>query len=109
MHTLGNSNILRTVDVCPGAVLEPEIEDLLRETLITMAKIHLGWDITDKAARHPHLSVVEIFNDEIPDFSKYRLAKTYLGWLRDRSADDLAHQERDAWKELINRVNRALE
>ena len=30
VHTLGNKNILRTAEVCPGSVSKPEIEDLLR-------------------------------------------------------------------------------
>ena len=34
IHTLGNRKILRTGDVCPGAITKPEIEDLLRNTLV---------------------------------------------------------------------------
>jgi len=45
VHTLGNKGILRTKDVYTGPVAIPEIEDLLRETLIACAKSDLGWDI----------------------------------------------------------------
>ena len=43
VHALGNKNILRTKDFCSN-VLKPEIEDLLRETLITIVKDDFGVD-----------------------------------------------------------------
>ena len=108
IHTLGNRNILRTGDVCPGAIAKPEIEDLLRSTLVSMAKSDLGWDIMEVAAKQPHRSIVDIFAAEIGDFSKYRLAKAYLKWTREHSAADLTENERKSWLELIKRANRAL-
>ena len=107
-HTLGNKNILRTADVCSGTVTKPEIEDLLRETLVTVAQSELGWSISDLAAKQPHRPIVDIFSDEIKNFSKYRLAKTYIRWTREHSAEDLSEDERKSWIELIRRVNRAL-
>ena len=38
VHTLGNKNILRTADAYEGAVKRPEIEDLLRDTLIKVRR-----------------------------------------------------------------------
>src|SRR3984957_6688855 len=38
VHTLGNKNILRTKDAYKGAVQRPEIEDMLRDTLVSVAK-----------------------------------------------------------------------
>ena len=108
IHTLGNKNILRTGDVCPGGIIKPEIEDLLRNTLVALARSELGWDVTEVAAKQPQRPIAEIFADEIGGFSKYRLTKAYLRWTRDHSAADLTEDERNSWVELINRVNRAL-
>ena len=108
IHTLGNTNILRTGDVCPGAITQPEIEDLLRNTLIEIAQSEFGWDIRELAAKQPNRPIVDIFADEVSDFSKYRLAKAYLRWTRDHSATDLTDIERSSWVEIIKKVNRAL-
>ena len=108
IHTLGNKNILRTGDVCPGSITKPEIEDLLRNTLVAVAQSELGWDITKEAAKQPQRPIVDIFAAQIADFSKYRLAKAYLRWTRERSAADLTEDERNSWVELIKRVNGAL-
>ena len=109
IHTLGNKNILRTGDVCPGAITKPEIEDLLRNTLVAMAQSELGWDVTAVARKQPQRPIVDIFTAGISDFSKYRLAKAYLRWTREHSASDLTEDERSSWVKLIDRVNRALE
>ena len=78
IHKLGNKRILRTADVCPGSITKPEIEDLLRETLVVVAKSELGWDVTRVANKQPQRPIVNILADEIADFSKYRLSKAYL-------------------------------
>ena len=108
IHTLGNTNILRTGDDCPGAITKPEIEDLLRNTLVAMAQSQLGWDVTEVATTQPQRPIADIFAAEISDFSKYRLAKAYLRWTRERSAADLTEGERSSWVNLIERVNRTL-
>ena len=108
IHTLGNGNILRTGDVCPGAIAKPEIEDLLRTTLVAMAQSELRWDVKEVAANQSKRPIADIFAGEIDSFSKYRLAKAYLRWTREHSAEDLTEDERGAWVELIKRVNRAL-
>ena len=108
IHTLGNKNILRTVDDYPGATTKPEIEDLLRNTLVAIAQSELGWDVTEVAAKQPQRPIADIFAAEIGDFSKYRLSKTYLRWTREHCAADLTEEERSSWVKLIKRVNRVL-
>lgn len=44
VNALGNNGILRTKDAYRGVVSRPEIEDILRETLIAVAKSELNWD-----------------------------------------------------------------
>lgn len=108
VHRLGNKNILRTKDAYTGDVSKPEIEDLLRETLVAVAKDDLGWDVTKTAATQPTRPIAEIFDAEVPRFSKYRLAKAYLRWTRDHTASDLTQGESKAWARLIELINRAL-
>ena len=108
VHTLGNKNILRTGDVCPGSIAKPAIEDLLRDPLIKIADSEFGTDIAAVASNQPQRPIVSIFDTEISGFSKYRLAKAYVRWTREHSAADLAEDERNSWTELIKQVNRAL-
>jgi hypothetical protein len=92
----------------PGKPSRPEIEDLLRETLISVAKEDLGWDVTAKAAEQPEQPLVELFAAEINGFSKYKLAKAYLRWTRDHKASDLAADERSQGETLLSSFNAAL-
>ena len=110
VHTLGNRNILRTADAYAGIIKNPEIEDLLRDTLVFVAKTDLGWDIEAIAGQQPARPIVDIFTDEIgkATFSKYHLAKAFLRWTREHEASDLTEVERDQWKELIKTINKAL-
>src|ERR1700730_7661154 len=75
VHTLGNKAIVRTKDAYDGPVGRPEIEDMLRTTLVAVAKSDLGWDIEATATAQPARPIVDIFAAEIANFSKYRLAK----------------------------------
>ena len=86
IHTLGNNRILRTSDVCPGKISKPEIEDLLRDTLTAVAHDKFGVDVTPTARNQPNRPIIDIFADEISDFSKYRLGKAYLKWTQDHDA-----------------------
>lgn len=108
VHKLGNKAILRTRDVYIGQVTTPEIEDLLRNTIVKVAKGSLGWDVENVAAAQEARPILDIFSSEIPGFSKYRLAKAFLRWTRDHDATDLELAERDAWVRLVGLINKAL-
>lgn len=108
VHTLGNKAILRTKDVYCGTVSKPEIEDLLRDTLVKVAKSELGWDVESKASTQTTRPIVELFAAEVSDFSKYKLAKAFLGWARARESSDLTPDEIKQWSALIERINKAL-
>lgn len=107
--TLGNKRILRTKDAYTGPVTKPEIEDLLRDTLVALAKSALGWNVEAKAAAQPGRTIVSIFEEDVPDFSKYKLAKAFLRWSRDHGASDLSAQERSDGRRLVENINKALE
>ena len=106
VHTLGNKNILRTKDYC--GIPKAEIEDLLRETLVNIAKQTFGVDVSKAALAQPERSIVSIFASEIDQFSKYKLAKEYVRWTRENVASALSGTERDQWNKLIEGVNKIL-
>lgn len=108
VQLLGTKQILRTKDVYDGPVKRSEIEDLLRSTLVDVAKTELSWDVSGTASTQPGRPIVDIFEHEIADFSKYRLAKAYLWWTAGHSADDLTVDERRWWESLINTINKTL-
>jgi hypothetical protein len=99
---LGNTAILRTKDVYTGNVAKPEIEELLRGTLVQIAKADLAWDVSSIAEQQIARSIVDIFVREISGFSKYKLAKAFVRWSRDHAAADLLPAEIIQWRNLIN-------
>lgn len=107
VHTLGNKNILRTKDYCTG-VPKAEIEDLLRETLITIVKDEYGVDCKPTSDSQTSRPIVDIFANEVPNFSKYKLAKAYLRWCKTNDSTKLTVDEVENWKKLIDKINKAL-
>ena len=109
VNALGNKKILRTKDVYTGDVVKSEIEDLLRETLVSVSKDQLGWDATEIAAAQPKRPIVDILSSVAGDsFSKYQLAKAFIRWSRDHSLDDLADTEIAQAEKLVAKINKAL-
>jgi hypothetical protein len=108
VHTLGNKCILRTKDAYSGAVAQPEIEDLLRETLVKIARDSLAIDVTAEATAQPSRPITNLLESSGSGFSKYKLAKAYIRWARDHSASDLTTTERDQFKVLVEKINKAL-
>ncbi len=108
VHTVGNKNILRTKDFLIKSIKSAEVEDMLRETLVKVAKTELGWDVAKLATEQAGRPIVSIMEDEIKDFSKYHLAKAFLRWSRTHETNDLTSDEVNQWKALIAATNKAL-
>ncbi|WP_105434872.1 AAA family ATPase [Neorhizobium tomejilense] len=108
VNALGAKRIIRTRDNYTGPVSKPEIEDLLRETLVLVAKKSLGWDISNEATAMPGRPIVDIFEEKVPGFSKYKLAKAYVRWTRENDATSLAPHEQTQWSALMTKINQAL-
>ncbi len=108
VQTLGNKRILRTKDSYQGVVKKTEIEDLLRDTLVEIARVDLGWDVSDTSSKQQSRPIVSIFNDEIKEFSKYKLAKSFINWTRNHTVEDLTVIEREQFSMLIEKINRTL-
>jgi hypothetical protein len=107
-HKLGYRGIIRIRDAYVGKVKTPQIEDLLRATLIRVAKDSLGWDVSAEAASQPERAIVDVFASQITGFSKYKLAKAYVLWTSGHAASELEADERTQWFTLIGKINSAL-
>ncbi|MFW0739935.1 AAA family ATPase [Flavobacterium sp. T12S277] len=107
VHTLGNKNILRTKDFCVN-VPKAEIEDLLRETLIIVANEEYSVNVKPISDAQPTRPIIDIFSKEIPNFSKYKLAKAFIKWTRNNEANNLTAIEIENWKKLIQTINKNL-
>lgn len=109
VHRLSNKRILRTSDFTVPKIEKAEIEDLLRDTLIGIAKSELNWDLTTAMASAGDKPIINLFQSKIgKDFSKYKLAKAFLRWSRDHSFTDLSANEIQGCTNLINAINAAL-
>lgn len=109
VHRLGNKRILRTSDYAVPKIEHAEIEDLLRGTLVKVAKSDLGWDISAAIPSSADKPIIDIFQKQIgKEFSKYKLAKAFLRWSRDHSVADLKANEVEGCANLINAINAAL-
>jgi predicted ATPase len=107
VHTLGNKNILRTKDY-NSDVGHAEIEDLLRDTLVTVVKNEHGKDLSALVTSQKNRPIIDILSNEVSDFSKYRLAKAYIRWTRANEAKDLSDKERTQWTALLQTINKVL-
>ena len=107
VHTLGNKNILRTKDFVAD-VPKAEIEDLLRQTLISIVKEEYGVDTKKTADSQPNRPIIDLFSKEVPNFSKYKLAKAYVRWTRNNDYKKLQKSELENWKKMIQLINKVL-
>lgn len=109
VHRLGAKKILRTADFTTPKIAKAEIEDLVRPTLVTVAKAELQWDIEAEVIAAPDKPVIDIFTNKFGNgFSKYKLAKAFLRWARDHTAADLSEDEIAGCSGLITAINNAL-
>ena len=107
VSSLGQKNILRTKDFV-GGIPKAEIEDILRETLIEIAKSEFGIDVKPTSDAQPTKPIVDIFTKEITNFSKYKLAKAFIRWSKNNSSSNLKPDELNNSKKLIETINKQL-
>ncbi|ETT27862.1 hypothetical protein RAJCM14343_2000 [Rhodococcus aetherivorans] len=108
VRLLNKRQILRTKDYAADTVSGPEIEDMLRDTLVTVAKDELGWDVTATANAQSSRRIVDIFTAEITGFSKYKLVRAFIRWLAAHDITELSQDEQSAVTQLFADINRAL-
>ena len=110
VNALGNKRILRTKDAYTGSVSAPEIEDILRDTLLSIAKVQCGWDAIATAQAQEKRPIVDVLESVAgKDFSKYKLAKAFIRWSREHDLNDLKAAEITQAEKLIEKVNKALQ
>lgn len=110
VNALGSKRILRTKDSYTGQVAAPEIEDILRETLLAIAKEECGWDAVSLAQTQVKRPVVDILESVAKkDFSKYKLSKAFIRWSREHELNDLKTDEIAQAEKLIDIINKALQ
>ncbi len=106
-HILAKGGILRVGDFSFGEVKNPEIEDLLRDTLPAVIKAEFDIEVGEFATQ-PKRSAVAIMESQKPKVTKYRLAKGFLRWCRTHSSEDLSETERATWQAVFKAANKAL-
>jgi hypothetical protein len=108
VHLMKKERIYFVGDFYDGIVEQPEFEDLLRGTLLRVARDELGIDAVERAVAQPRRSVCDLLGDGVGrSFSKYRLAKAFLRWMRYHGFADLSDQERYVLLELFAALNQA--
>lgn len=105
---LQKKRLLRTKDFVGGAVGAPEIEDMLRDTLVAVAKDSCGWDVEQTATDQPHRRLVDILTKEVTGFSKSKLARAFLSWLGKNGFEGLTDDEQAAVRNFFTAANKAL-
>lgn len=109
VNALGAKRIIRTKDVYQGPVSKTEIEDILRDTLVKVAKEQLGWDATIIASAQTSRPVVDVLTSAANGkFSKFQLAKAFVRWSREHGLSDLTQTEVEQAEKLISKINKAL-
>ena len=105
---LQKKSLLRTKDFVAGSVNAPEIEDLLRDTLVAVAKDSCGWDVEQISADQPNRRLVDILSKEATGFSKNKLARAFLSWLGANGFEALTEAEQKAVRDFFMAANKAL-
>ncbi|WP_448060587.1 AAA family ATPase [Cellulomonas hominis] len=105
---LQTKRLLRTKDFVRGTVRAPEIEDLLRDTLVAVAKDRCGWDVKQIAADQPDRRLVDILAKEAAGFSKNKLARAFLSWLGANGFEALTEDEQKGARDFFTAANKAL-
>lgn len=110
INTLGNKRILRTKDAYQGDVATPEIEDILRDTLLEIAEKEFGWEAKFAAQAQKNRPIVDVLESIAKkDFSKYKLAKAFIRWSREHDLTDLQDSEAMMAERLIEKINKAVQ
>jgi AAA ATPase domain len=108
VHLMKKERIYFVGDFYDGIVEQPELEDLLRTTLLRVARDELGIDAFERAVAQPRRSVCDVLGDGVGrSLTKYGLAKAFLRWMRYHGFADLSDQERYVVLELFAAVNQA--
>lgn len=106
-HLLGKGGVFRIGDFIDTEVKNPEVEDLLRETLSKIVEAETGTKPPEFDTQ-PKRGVVSVMSKAATPIKKYHLAKAFLRWARENGPDNLSAGEREAWTKIFEAVNKSL-
>jgi len=111
LNVVGTEHVIRSKDIADQRIDMPTIEDLMRNTLISVARSELYWDVSHAVQSMPEVPILRIFEEKVKDYSRMRLAKAFMSWARPKinAFSMLEEDERERFKTLIGTINRALE
>jgi hypothetical protein len=108
IHLMKKERIYTVGDFYDGPVEQPEFEDLLRDTLLRVARDELGVDAFERAAESPSRPICEVLGDGAGrSLSKHRLAKAFIHWMREHNWDHLPEHEHAPLLALFGAINQA--
>ncbi|MDR1080839.1 MAG: hypothetical protein LBQ79_07710 [Deltaproteobacteria bacterium] len=109
VRLLDGTRILRMRDFYSWAVKDVEMEDLLRVTLVVVAKEEFGMDFRSESIKHNQVPISDVFcRIGKSQFRKTKLAAAFAKWAQRRSLSSLTKRERTSCVSLTEAINRAL-
>jgi energy-coupling factor transporter ATP-binding protein EcfA2 len=111
LNVVGKERVIRSKDIADQRIDTPTIEDLMRNTMISVARSELYWDALHAVQSAPEVPILKIFESRVKDYSRMKLAKAFMSWARPKinAFSMLEEDERERFKVLIGSINRALE
>ena len=105
---VGVKHIMRSKDMVDRDIATPTIEDLIRDTLILVARSELGWDVAQHAASMPNAPILKIFQERMgSEYSRAKLTKAFMNWARPKldAFSMLTADEQKRFRNLFGRIN----
>ena len=111
MNVAGTKHVIRSKDLADERIDMPTIEDLMRNTIVSVARSELGWDISQQVQSMPDVPILRIFEGNAKEYSRMKLAKAFMNWARPKidAFSTLEEDEQERFEKLIDMINRSFE
>ncbi|MCL1984054.1 MAG: ATP-binding protein [Methanomassiliicoccaceae archaeon] len=102
VNAVGARHVMRSKDFIDQNINMPTIEDLMRNTLVGVARSELGWDVAQYVSSMPNTPILKIFDDRMgSEYSRVKLTKAFMNWARSKT-EGFALMEADEQKRFKN-------
>ncbi|MCL2142786.1 MAG: ATP-binding protein, partial [Methanomassiliicoccaceae archaeon] len=108
INAVGARHLLRSRDFIDQEIKMPTVEDLMRDTLASVAKSELGWDVSQYVVSMPSTPILKIFDDRMGnEYSRTKLTKAFMNWSRPKidSFTSLSEGEQKRFINLMAEIN----
>jgi energy-coupling factor transporter ATP-binding protein EcfA2 len=108
INAVGVRHVMRSRDFIDQDISTPTIEDLMRNTLATVARSELGWDVSQYVSTMPNTPILKIFDDRMGnEYSRMKLTKAFMNWARPKidGFSSLTADEQKRFKNLMTEIN----